>query len=351
MLTEYALTPHLFDDEHNAGDGEWLERLRRFGARLLPRASAGVCNTVVSDLCDGSWYAYAFDSIIQGLEHRQEADRSRRLPALDLLKSLRQPLKDRLVVRPSVPPAEQLPEAEDEWAGEAEASAVRLKLPIHRLVGSGRLTAGTGRHRLDQTQDEAFWESILSAPTIPADVAEQLAAIRPLCCFYSFFAFSSPHLVAERSGGDLPFALALAKAAFARHHDFQPPRRIDLHTEGEPASAEKRDQQAKAILERARTELGRGADIVRVFLWQTVKERRLLVGHANEDDSRPRAAWGVAMTHVARPGIDDPERDEHTFTLLDRPALSRLYSNLYGATTSGRYSAGPWTGLGSFLSS
>ncbi|MDY0170398.1 MAG: hypothetical protein RBS80_27890 [Thermoguttaceae bacterium] len=342
MLTEYALTPHLFDDEHNAGDGEWLERLRRFGARLLPRAPGGVCNTVVSNLCDGSWYAYAFDLIIQDLERRQRRDRSRSLPALDLLRSLRQPLKDRLVVRPFVPPADALPETEDEWAGEAETSAMRLDLPIHRLVGSGRLTAGTGRYRLDETHDEAFWKSIFSSPTIPADLDKQLAALRPFCCFYSFIAFSSPHLAAERSGGDLPFAMRLAKAALARHHDFQPPRRIDLHTAGTTDSAERRDQQAKAILERARAELGRGADIVRVFLWQTVKERRLLVGHANEDGNSLRATWGIAMTHVARPGIDDPKRDEHTFTLQDRSATSRLYSSLYGTTAPGLYPDSPW---------
>ena len=89
MLTEYALTPHLFDGRHNAGDPQWLDRLRRFGERLLPANPKRACNTVVSDLCDGAWYGTEIVSLIRELERRQDDDRSIRISALDLLKTLR----------------------------------------------------------------------------------------------------------------------------------------------------------------------------------------------------------------------------------------------------------------------
>jgi len=59
------------------------------------------------------------------------------------------------------------------------------------------------------------------------------------------------------------------------------------------------------------------------------KERRLLVGHSDGSDAHPRVIWGVAMTHVARPGTDDPVRDRHTFSVLDRRETSRLSSEFY----------------------
>ena len=100
MLTEYALTPHLFDDRHNAGDPQWLDRLRRFGERLLPANPKRACNTVVSDLCDGVWFSTEIVSLISELEQRQDDDRSVRIPALDLLKTLRPRLERHLVKRP-----------------------------------------------------------------------------------------------------------------------------------------------------------------------------------------------------------------------------------------------------------
>lgn len=339
MLTEYALTPHLFDDLHNADEPQWLERLRAFGLRLLPPGSARICNTVVSDLCNGSWYTNAFLPLLKDLEKRQNQDQTTRLPALDLLKTLRPRLADRLVERPFS--SDSLPDTEEQWAIEAESSGERLGLPIHRLVGSQKLVPGQGRHTLSQTQDEAFWDSVSAAPTVPADLTQQLAVLRRMCSFYSFLAFASPQLVAEGSGKDLTFAIGLAKRAFHWHRDFSPLQRIDLHVKGDTGSDAARTRQAEAILDRVKTELGPATERVRVWLWRNVKERRLLVGHSDGSNAHPRVVWGVAMTHVARPGSDDPKRDHHTFSVLERQATSRLTSDYYG-TTNQPYPGSPW---------
>ncbi len=57
MLTEYAITPHVFDADHNAAYTEWLKELRAFGERLLPTGMNRVHNNVVSNLCDSHWFA------------------------------------------------------------------------------------------------------------------------------------------------------------------------------------------------------------------------------------------------------------------------------------------------------
>lgn len=340
MLTEYALTPHLFDDQYNAEQPEWLDRLRAFGQRLLPADSSRVCNTVVSDLCDGSWYATGFQPLIQDLERRQGEDRTT-LTALALLKTLRPRLEDCLVKRPFC--SELLPDTEEQWACEAENSIIRSQLPIHRIVGSHRLTPGPQRHTLPRTQEEAFWDTVAATRTIPADVGQQLGAVQRMCSFYSFLAFASPQVSALGSGKDLTFAIELAKAAFRRPRDFPPPQRIDIHAQGMMGGDTQRHQQAGQILQRIQDELGRAAFKVRVFLWRTIKERRLLVGHSDGSDAHPRVIWGVAMTHVARPGTDDPARDRHTFSVLDRRETSRLSSEFYTDARRHCYPGSPWT--------
>jgi hypothetical protein len=342
MLTEYALTPQLFDDQYNSDDPEWLERLRVFGERLLPAGAARLCNSVVSDLYDGSWYASTFQPLIQDLDRRQSEDHTKVLPALGLLKALRPRLEACLVIRPLT--SGKWPETEEAWASEAEASAAKSKLPFHRLVGSQKLALAPGRHCLHRTVEEPFWDAVPTAQTLPADVDQQLLAIRRMCSFYSFFAFASPQLMAHGGGKDLTFALRLAKSTFQRPFGFSQPNRIDLHVQGTTDGDPQRKQQADAILQRAEIELGPAVKTVRVFLWPTVKERRLLVGHSDGNGLRPQVIWGVVMTHVARPDSDDPKTDRHTFSLLDRRETSRLTSDYYDNTRLKPYAGSPFTG-------
>jgi hypothetical protein len=340
MLTEYALTPYLFDDQHNSDDPEWLERLRAFGERLLPTDSGRMSNTVVSDLCDGSWYATGFLPLLQDLERRRNEDHTT-LTALALLKTLRPRLEGCLVKRPFCD--DLLPDSEEQWACEAETSSARSRLPIHRIVGSHRLAPGPQRHTLPQTQEETFWDTVPVTQTIPADMGQQLAAVQRMCSLYSFLAFASPQLSALGSGKDLNFAIEFARAALRRPRDFPPPQRIDLHAEGTTDGEAQRAQQAEAILRRVEADLGPATSLVRVLLWRTVKERRLLVGHSDSSDGHPRVLWAVAMTHVARPDTDSPARDRHTFSVLDRRETSRLSSELYSDTARQLYPGSPWT--------
>jgi hypothetical protein len=199
-----------------------------------------------------------------------------------------------------------------------------------------------GRFCLRQTQDEEFWDVVLPVQTIQADLNEQITALRRLCSFYSFFAFASPHLSATGSGKDLTFALELAKSSLYKPRDFLPVTRIDLHAQGEAGVTANHVQQVEDISQRVRQELGRAANLVRIFLWPTIKERRFLVGHSNVSDLRPHIVWAVAMTHVVRPDSDEPARDRNTFALLDRRETSQLASDFYFHTSLKPYIGSPW---------
>lgn len=340
MLTEYALTPHLFDDRHNADDPQWLDRLRRFGERLLPANPKRACNTVVSDLCDGVWFSTEMVSLIRQLEQRQNEDRSVAIPVLDLLKRLRPRLERHLVQRPFS--GGTWPTDEQGWAEEAVASGRSSRMPIHRIVVSDSLGAGPAWADLSAAKEEDFWETTPLTASPRADLGEQSQLIRRMCTFYNFLAFASPYLNAAGSGKDLAFAVGLAKAAFQRPPGFDMPVRIDLHTEGTIAGDAERKADAEAILQRVQSELGPATSTVRVFLWREIKERTMLFGKSDGSGNPPRIVWAVSATHVARPDTDNPDRVRHTFSVLPPSETSRLASEFYSSASLKRlYGARP----------
>jgi len=342
MLTEYALTPHLFDDEHNAGDPEWLTRLRAFGDRLLPTGADRVFNTIVSDLFGASWFRGEFAPLVENLERRQEADRQTRLPALDLLKALRPRIKRHLVRRPACN-SDDYPMDEGGWAAEAVASSERSGLPIHRIVASSCFEPDgelAGKLKLlGNAQDESFWDCVPPTQWPRADLAEQCATIGRMCTFYTFLSFVSPHLDVQGST-DLRFAVELVRTAHNRPTGFAPPARIHLHTKG-PSEEHLRKSLVERVLARLDSDLGDLARIVRLFLWPSLLERHLLVGHA-QGDSKPAVVWAVSLTHVVRPDLDGPDQDPATFAILPANRTSKLASRYYSNPSTDPYAGSPF---------
>jgi hypothetical protein len=296
---------------------------------------------VVSDLCDGVWFQTEIVSLIGQLEQRQDDDCSVRIPAIDLLKTLRPRLERRLVRRPFS--GDSLPTDEQGWADEAVASAQSSGMPIHRIVVSSRLSEGPRWTILPKAEGEDFWETAPMTELPRADLPEQLQLLRRMCTFYNFLAFASPHLSAVGSDKDLTFAVRLARAAFQRPTGFGMPARIDLHTEGNAtASDAQRQADAAAILQRVKNELGPATSMVRLFLWRDLKERRLLFGQSNGSNKPPSIVWAVSATHVARPDSDDPNQDRHTFSVLSPLDTSRLASDFYSNTSRRLYPGSPF---------
>ena len=198
--------------------------------------------------------------------------------------------------------------------------------------------AGPHWTNLPTTEGEDFWETTPVIESPRADLREQLQLLRRMSTFCNFLAFASPHLSAAGSGKDLTFAVNLAKAAFQRPPGFDMPVRIDLHVEGEKEP----EQQANAILQRVKGELGPATDRVRLFLWSDIKERTLLFGKSDGSNNPPSIIWAVSTTHVVRPDSDNPDRVRHTFCVLPRLETSRLASDFYSNTAKRLYPGSPF---------
>ncbi len=278
--------------------------------------------------------------MIDTLQRQQDEDLHHRVPALDLLKAIRPQLERHLVSRPFTDGI--WPEDEGAWAREAVASSESTGIAIHRVVTSAQLVTTQDWTSIKDAMTERFWEPVAPVSSPRADLAEQLDLIRRMTTFYSFMAFASPHISALGAGKDLRFAVGLAEAAIARPAKFPKLMRIDFHTEGIIGPESARQDQAAAILGRIHEAIGTDTGIVRLFLWRDVKERRLIVGHSDGGDNTPKTAWAVAMTHVARPDTDNPQRDRHTFSVLPRAEASRLASELYNNTQVQPYPGSPF---------
>lgn len=340
MLTEYALTPHVFDDEHNVNDPQWLEQLRSFGNRLLPVDQEQIFNTVISNLYSGSWYESNFLQIINSLEERQKTSTDK-LHTLDLLKQLRPRIEKHLIVRPAI--KEDYPSNEEDWCEEAVSTNTRTMLPIHRIVGSSKLEIGRGCYRLDQTADYGFWDRIADRQWVEAKVETQVGCIKKMCSFYSFIGIASPHLSCLGSGRDLNFAIALIKSALNREPGLGAVRQIDLHTEGPYTGEAERNTFAQNIMCRMQQEFNDKTGMIRLYLWPSLLERHMIFGKAT-GGKKPNVVWAISATHFARPDTDGPDQDPATFTLLPTSLSSKVASRYYSPNPNRKpYSGSPFT--------
>ncbi|MFH1614298.1 MAG: hypothetical protein ABIG61_04335 [Planctomycetota bacterium] len=341
MLTEYALTPHVFDDEHNSNNPQWLEQLRAFGNRLLPVDQEQTFNTVISNLYSGSWYESNFLQIINSLEERQKTLHSK-LHALDLLKQMRPRIERHLIVRPAV--KEDYPLKEEDWHAEAVLTNARTTLPIHRIVGSSKLKVENNGYRLDQiNNNDRFWDRIADRQWLEAKVETQVNYIKKMCSFYSFIGIASPHLSCLGSGRDLNFAIALIKSALDREHGLGAVQRLDLHTQGPYTGESERNTFAQNVMRRLQQEFDNKASLINLYLWPSLLERHLMFGKATGGE-KPNTVWAISATHFARPDSDGPNQDPATFTLLPTSLSSKVASRYYSPNPNRKpYSGSPFT--------
>lgn len=253
MLTEYALTPELFDDEYNAGDPEWLEQLRQLGHRLLPLDQHQICNTVISNLYGGTWFYYGLQPIIDNMGKRQENDSSL-LPGLDLLvKTFHRRIESHLVTRPCC--ADELPNTEQDWVNEAENSIHGSTVPLHIIISTSQIDRSTNSCHLPDSWKSEVWQGNPATQCLSSDLSQQVFTFRRSCTFYDFLAVCSPHLDVQGSK-DLDFAVALINQAIDRPVDFEPLLRVDLHTKIDPHSSN-HNNLAKRINDYVRDKLTR----------------------------------------------------------------------------------------------
>ena len=108
MLTEFAFTPSIFDEETHEDKELWLRELQELGASMFPRFSASPI--LVADLYEGSWHPEVTKVVAAITDHR----------ARGVCQSLVTKISDLLVFRPA---RRDWPEDELAWGPEAAESA------------------------------------------------------------------------------------------------------------------------------------------------------------------------------------------------------------------------------------
>lgn len=311
MLTEFALTPSIFDEAAHEDKEAWRDQLRELIHGMFPRASAWPI--LVSDLHAGAWSSHVIPYVQQIQDHRA------RKYCQDILTNM----KRMLVARPEC----------GEWPGDddiawcLEAVASNEDEPIERIL-TVRSTKEPAAKSLDSTpirtinevEGAGFWSGINSEASPRRDLAEQVNLLHKICVHSKWVALLNPYGL----GNEQNFTLELLDVAFRRNSKFGSVH-FEVHTR-EPDEDDK-DEKAKKLCRIGNDFLTKikprefGSSTVELYFWPVMQERIFIAGDfsigANGRTKRPR--WGVSMSHVARKG--DPQRGANEWKLLSQSAL------------------------------
>jgi len=302
MLTEIALTPHIFDEASNGDVDTWLDSLRDLGANLSPRTAASPA--IVSDLFSGSWYPEVLKTVASIQDHRARA----------LIQSIVTQIKKYLVTRPE---KRDWPLEELDWVKEAHAS--HMDEPLGRIVTADILEdcsaeiSHPSQYSLRQLIDdrEGFWNDIVSQRDVPMNIEDQVQILRPICAHAQFLTICDPHVKGSEDDETI-FVAKLIESATTRGQGFPEVKKIELHLDGENRCREPLDDASLNCLQTnihkiIQRYVGRNIRIVYCFRKHFIF-RRLVAGSIEFDNGEEKRSprWGVAFSHIARPADDAP---------------------------------------------
>ncbi len=312
MLTEFAFTPSIFDEDAHDDKEAWLEQLRELNHSMFPKTS--VWAVIVSDLYAGSWFSHVEPHIESIQDHR--AKRYCR----DLLTNIQK----MLVVRPE---CGDWPHDNDiAWCREAVATN-RVEL-IERIVSvQSTKEAMVGEYGLirsiDEVEDSGFWRGIRSDASPKMVIAEQVNLLRKLCLHSEWVALVSPYAF----GTEQDFSLELLGVALNRHSSFGRIK-FELHAQSPDVSdTTERQKREKCVGTNMEEKIGRNLaepHSVDLYFWPKLLDRILIAGnYVRESGGKQRKSprWGVSMSHVARGSV--PNAPPTEWKLLPRESLDR----------------------------
>jgi hypothetical protein len=323
MLTEFALTPSVFDDEANTDPQAWREQIRELGLNMFPRVSAWP--VMVCNLFEGGWHAIAFQTV------SRIKDATLRTMCEDLLRRA----ADAAVRRPA---CLDWPTDDIEWAHEALAS--HQIEPIERIVAADATRTaiaaeGQSVRSINEVLDGGFWHEVSAEATPAMRIVDQINTLHKICLHADFLCLVTKDIY----GGDddeTDFAIALLRSALSRPAGFAEPD-IEIHTEG-PRDPSAHDYAARVSTLAANILLSLGSALqpgqqVRLVIWPKLLDRVLVTGLHTQDANgnivrSPR--WGVAMNHIARAGDARKAIPPTTWTLMKKDNLRQRF-DLYCA--------------------
>lgn len=317
MLTEFAFTPSIFDEDAHADRELWRDQLRALNAAMFPHTS--VWPIVVADLFSGSWSSHVMPYVDRISDHRAKRC------CQDLLVNIRR----MLVVRPA---CREWP-FEDDIAWCREALAACEAEPIDRIlsVQATKLTSAQefkAVRTIDEVEDAGFWNGIRSDASPRMVIADQVELLRKMSLHSQWIAIVNPY----GFGNEQDFTLRVTEQALRRDVRFGP-LHIELHSQAPDVT----DPEEQAIRQNnVTTNMCRkiGPHVsdpnrVDLYYWPTLLDRLIVAGaYVKESNGNTRKSprWGVSMSHVARGS--DPDAAPTEWKLLTRDSLDAWFRRL-----------------------
>jgi hypothetical protein len=325
MLTEFAFTPAIFDEDAHEDKEAWRDQLRELIAAMFPRTS--VWHVVVSDLYAGSWSPHVIPHVERIQDHRAKKY------CQDMLTNM----KRMLVVRPE---CGDWPH-EDDVAWCREAVATHQVEPIDRIVSvkatRTRLAEEFAFIRsIDEVEDAGFWRGIKSDASPRMVIAEQVDLLRKLCLHSEWVALINRYGFTSEEG----FSLKLLESILGRHASFGPIH-FELHAQApditDPVERQERQQRvANYMVSQIQPKLT-GSSSVELYFWPSLRERILVAGNYVQQSGgqkRKSPRWGVGMQHVAHGS--DGQSDDTEWKLLRRNSLDTWFRRIAAENASGK---------------
>jgi hypothetical protein len=291
MLTEFAFTPSIFDEDAHEDKEAWRDQLKELGRSLFPRVSAWP--VVISDLYAGSWNQVANQTV------QRIKDQRARLLCEGILQNMRKTLVNR-------PPCGDWPDEDIAWGREAIASDKAES--IERIVANAATKAALLDEynlirSLEEVEEGGFWRGIASDASPKMIIADQVQLLRKLCLHSHWVALINAHTSTNESD----FALELLQTAFNRPADFAVVK-FELHTQEPQNCMDEADRQNRLrnvsshVSRQVRSRLA-ASQSVDLYFWPKLLDRLVISGTYSVDSERKQRKsprWGVSMNHVAR---------------------------------------------------
>ena len=321
MLTEFAFTPAVFDQEAHEDKADWRVQLKEILRALAPRT--GVSAVIVADLYAGVWSQDVLTLL------KEVDDPKLKQVCQDIISVL----PSRLVHRDV---AADFPESDLGWCNEALASHVVE--PIERIVSISKTKESVENpivRTLEELEDGGFWSGIDSVASPDPILSAQIPKLRTLCLHSEWLGYCNPY----GATSEVNFTIEFLKSALNLPSQFSN-LKIEAHFAKSDVDVNELQRLQSRCANYLRNEVGAPAGThlsCNVFFWSKLLERSIVGGVYTEDGKgnvRKKPKWGVSMTHVAR--NDAAGGENHKWRLLDRREIAEPFNNVLDDGLSSR---------------
>ena len=321
MLTEFALTPDLFDESRNPDLNKWIRRLIKLN-KGMTRSGDDPMPVIVSNLRGSAWH---YQTELRIGEIKDEI-------AKEECEELIDAINDVLVHRPCVESIKSEPgKVEKQWL--EEIIGTHQIASIDRIVATDEaaVSFGNGVRRFSEVLESGFWRGIGNSKSPPPTISDQVQLLAPMCLFSEFICLVSPFFN-PTSQGDYQFAREVIRASFNRPSSFGQIKRIEIHTQVMPGHNNP-VQYLEEVGKMINGTLG-NQEVFWVVGWDNLRERYLCAGDLAASGGK-RVRWSFNLSHVEREGTISSGMHEPDWTHLPKGKSLKLYNKYFSPNVTG----------------